>query len=283
METIEALMKSIAEDVQSIFRAHKVLAADSKQNAELDRTIGEMRFLMAFSFQKPFGICLGRAPFLSTEFFVGRDDGLAALANALNPSLLTSELQHVVLGGVREWARHNLLKLTAKAALAVTNQSVFIFNDAPNEHAVIKLVHDWLSDATNPRWLLIFDGYNDPNQFNIEDYYPPSFHGAIIVTTRRPEFVKGTAIHVQPLQKLEDSLSILQNRSQRENVQSDHHARLLAEQLAGLPLDLTIAGANLRYSALSFERYLQEYRKCKNCNVYPRRPVKLPDYTECTS
>ncbi|KAJ5117722.1 TPR-like protein [Penicillium atrosanguineum] len=252
METIEALMKSIAEDVQSIFRAHKVLAADSKQNAELDRTIGEMRFLMAFSFQKPFGICLGRAPFLSTEFFVGRDDGLAALANALNPSLLTSELQHVVLGGVRGVGKTQLAKAYGEsrsgsyesvfwlnaASESLLRQSfeslaVFIFNDAPNEHAVIKLVHDWLSDATNPRWLLIFDGYNDPNQFNIEDYYPPSFHGAIIVTTRRPEFVKGTAIHVQPLQKLEDSLSILQNRSQRENVQSgglsNHVAKIIMQ------------------------------------------------------
>ncbi|KAJ6117956.1 TPR-like protein [Penicillium sp. IBT 18751x] len=101
METIEALMRSIVENVQSIVSAHKVLAADSKQNTELDEIIAEMRSLMAFSFQKPFGSCLGRAPYLPTGFFVGRADELAALANALNPSLLTSELQRVILGGVR--------------------------------------------------------------------------------------------------------------------------------------------------------------------------------------
>lgn len=48
---------------------------------------------------------------------------------------------------------------------------VCILNDAPNGYAIFKLVHYWLSDTTNPRWLLIFDGYNDPNQFYIQDYY----------------------------------------------------------------------------------------------------------------
>lgn len=238
-ETIEALMKSIAEDVRTIFSARKALVADSKQYAELNETIDEMRSLMAFSFQRPFGLCIQRAPYLSTESFVGRDDELAALANALNPSLLTSELQRVVLGGVRGVGKTQLAKAYGEsrsssyesvfwlnaASESLLRQSfeslaVVIFQDAPNEHAVVKLVHDWLADATNTRWLLIFDGYNDPTQFNIEDYYPPAFHGAIIVTTRCPEFVTGTSFHVQPLQKLEDSLSILQNRSQRKNVQS---------------------------------------------------------------
>jgi hypothetical protein len=79
-------------------------------------------------------------------------------------------------------------------------------------------VRQWLSDPKNTRWLLIYDNYDDPKQFNIEMYYPFGSHGAIIVTTRRPDLVNGRLVRVQPLQDVEESLEILQTRSGREDV-----------------------------------------------------------------
>jgi NB-ARC domain len=81
-------------------------------------------------------------------------------------------------------------------------------------------VRRWLSDAGNTRWLLIFDNYDDPRGFKIETYYPPASHGAIVVTTRRPDLVAGRTVRIQPLQNIEESLTILQTRSQREKVKS---------------------------------------------------------------
>lgn len=84
----------------------------------------------------------------------------------------------------------------------------------------IRRVHSWLSDPRNTTWLLIFDNYDDPDQFDIVEYYPPSSHGAIIITTRRPDLVTGEVLHVKPLHPVEDGLQVLQIRSKRQNIQS---------------------------------------------------------------
>lgn len=60
----------------------------------------------------------------------------------------------------------------------------------------------------------------------------------------------------------------------------DPDARLLAERLKGLPLALATAGALLRKSTLSFQRYLQEYDR--KWNLDPRRPLQLQEYQDRT-
>jgi len=78
----------------------------------------------------------------------------------------------------------------------------------------------WLSEADNTRWLLIFDNYDDPDQYQITNYYPHASHGSIIITTRLPDMVRGAPIKVQHLDRLEDSLQILETWSERQNVKS---------------------------------------------------------------
>jgi hypothetical protein len=78
----------------------------------------------------------------------------------------------------------------------------------------------WLSKLENSRWLLIFDNYDDPNQYQIEQYYPFVAHGSIIITTRQPDDVNGYQIKIQSLTNDEDSLIILATRSGRPDVSS---------------------------------------------------------------
>ena len=78
----------------------------------------------------------------------------------------------------------------------------------------------WLSKLENSHWLLIFDNYDDPNQYQIEQYYPFVAHGSIIITTRQPDRVNGYQIKVQSMTNDEDSLNILATRSGRPNVSS---------------------------------------------------------------
>jgi hypothetical protein len=85
---------------------------------------------------------------------------------------------------------------------------------------VIVRVQRWLSDPLNTGWLLIFDNYDDPNLFDINVYYPPASQGSILVTTRCQDQIEGTIMHVKPLQNTRDGLTILQTRSERDNVQS---------------------------------------------------------------
>ncbi len=81
-------------------------------------------------------------------------------------------------------------------------------------------VRRWLSDTANIRWLLIFDKYDDPDVFDIRKYYPPAARGSIIITTRLPDHVSGKLIHVRPLEHIDESLQVLETRSERQNVQA---------------------------------------------------------------
>lgn len=79
-------------------------------------------------------------------------------------------------------------------------------------------VSNWLSEQDNSRWLLVFDNYDDPDEYKITQYYPSVAHGSIIITTRQPDRATGEKIKVQLMAKVEESLYVLATRSGRENV-----------------------------------------------------------------
>jgi len=181
-----------------------------------------------------------------------------------------------------------------KDSFRILAETVFDARDPvvlANERCIVHMKR-WLSDRRNTRWLLIFDNYDDPKSYRVEQYYPDVLHGSIIVTTRRPELVAGHPIRLRPLQRVEEQLEVLETRSERKNVKfgklfdsfmsqytdspEDLHARRLVERLGGLPLALATAGAYLRRSTFSFERYLQKYEQ--TWNVDHHWPAKLPEY-----
>jgi predicted ATPase len=87
-----------------------------------------------------------------------------------------------------------------------------------DDEQMLLRVRRWLSDLANRRWLLIFDNYDDPELFDIRQYYSHTAQGSIIITTRLPELVDGTRVYVQPLERVDDSLQILATKSQRQNI-----------------------------------------------------------------
>lgn len=89
--------------------------------------------------------------------------------------------------------------------------------------AILEGVRQWLSRPENAPWLIIFDNYDEPSVFTIDKYYPIVTHGSIIVTTRLPSRISDVFISVKPLHRIEDSLAVLQTRSQRSNVDSGEY------------------------------------------------------------
>lgn len=81
-------------------------------------------------------------------------------------------------------------------------------------------ISKWLCELDNHRWLLIFDNYDNPSEFDIAQHYPAVAHGSIIVTTRVPREVNGSKLDLVPLRKEEDSLQVLSTRSGRKDVDS---------------------------------------------------------------
>ncbi|KAL4967483.1 P-loop containing nucleoside triphosphate hydrolase protein, partial [Aspergillus stella-maris] len=255
-----------------------------------------------FSFREPAGLCLSQAPYIPSELFVGRSKELNQISEMLQP-LDIQEQQRLVLGGVGGIGKTQLAIAYAKSCHQTYNsvfwlnaeseatlqdsflliaKQIFRLQQPDKLQAEDAVIHtcQWLSNTQNRRWLLIFDNYDDPNIFKIEQYCPFASHGVVLITTRQPNLVAGKKILIRPIQDIKDSLIILQSRSKRESTRTDPHAKRLAERLAGLPLALATAGAFLQHSTITFQRYLQEYEK--RWNINPRQSTQLEEYQNRT-
>ena len=189
------------------------------------------------------GVCLGQAPYIDSTFFIGRESEMKEIREALKLRDRMQKQQRLVLGGMVGIGKTQLAisyakrhhndyesvfwlnatsEATLKASFRTMAELIFDVQEPgvlEGEQSLIR-AHQWLSDKKNTQWLLIFDNYDDPDQYNIERYYPSASHGTIIITTRRPYRVVEGPIMVQPLSDLEESLEILQTRSHRDNVKS---------------------------------------------------------------
>lgn len=104
-----------------------------------------------------------------------------------------------------------------------------------NDEQIYIYVSNWLSEHENTRWLLIFDNYDDPDQYQLQKYYPFVAHGSVIVTTRQPGRVNGEKVRVRSMSKEDESLRILATRSRRGNVESGRETLFTPCSRAGRP------------------------------------------------
>jgi len=95
-----------------------------------------------------------------------------------------------------------------------------------NLDELIDTVKTWLSLPHNTRWLMIYDNYDnpkvtgnmDPTAVDIQKFLPESYQGSIIITTRSSQIKIGHRIQITKLKDLQDSLKILLNASNREEL-----------------------------------------------------------------
>jgi hypothetical protein len=189
------------------------------------------------------GLNLLDAPDVGDHLFIGRDDELEQMKTFLLSNPDFSDRKVLVLGGmggigktqmvIRYAKRHHtsyssvfLIDATSESALRTSLRRLApqILRgetvDQLDDDQLKTQISLWLSELENSRWLLIFDNYDDPDQYQIEQYYPFVAHGSIIITTRQPDRVNGYQIKVQPITNDEDSLNILATRSGRPDVLS---------------------------------------------------------------
>jgi len=213
-----------------------VIAGNVSYNIQLNEYKGPDEILA-------FGLCLGQAPRIDLDKFVGRATELDMMSQILQPGYQSTEQLHLVLGGMGGIGKTQMaiayaqrhqhcytsafwLNATSKQTLQLSFRLVagrFLkAQDAEllNNEQILVRVHEWLSDTRNTQWLLIFDNYDDPDQFDIGEYCPYAAHGSIVITSRLPDHVNGQQVRVQPLSNIEESLEILQTRSRRENVKN---------------------------------------------------------------
>jgi len=95
-----------------------------------------------------------------------------------------------------------------------------------NLDEVVDAVNAWLSRPNNTRWLMIYDNYDnpklpgrtDPAAVDIRKFFPESYQGSIIITTRSSQVRIGHLIQIRKLSDIRDSLEILSTISRRQGL-----------------------------------------------------------------
>jgi hypothetical protein len=109
----------------------------------------------------------------------------------------------------------------------------------------VAAVKRWLDQRKNDRWLIIYDNYDNPalnrsregrpakeldvdeadsdmnavsQCYDIRRFLPETHHGAVLITTRSAQVKVGRQIPLGKLQELKDSLNILANTSDRQDL-----------------------------------------------------------------
>jgi hypothetical protein len=191
------------------------------------------------------GLNLFDAPDMGDDLFIGREAELQKTESILYPQSDSrgSNRKVLILGGmggigktqlaITYAKRHlhsysSIFWLNANTKATLNNSLRTMTNRILPPETVSKLDNDqvwvhisnWLSELDNTRWLLIFDNYDDADQYNITKYYPSVAHGSIIITTRTPEDLRGEQIKLKHITEEEDGLRILATRSGRQTIQS---------------------------------------------------------------
>jgi hypothetical protein len=200
---------------------------------------------------KSFGLCLGQAPQIEPDAFIGRTNELQQLQDWLLPTNHPHRqciVSVVGMGGmgktqlslahVRDCAddyssvfwvnakdetslRQNMADLSAvisHGSAPPASQS------ADDEKLKIDKVRRWLSEPGNDQWLLIFDNYDDPHLpgirsptgYNIQSFFPTRSQGSIIITSRSTKLTFSKQLKLQKLENVNTSVAILSQRSGKD-------------------------------------------------------------------
>jgi hypothetical protein len=135
----------------------------------------------------------------------------------------------------------------------------------------LQLIESW-----NRSWLLVFDNYDNPHQFqNLRRYIPPSSQGSILVTSRNLDLAGlGTVVEVPPMSQKE-ALSLLYDRvggAEKFPEQEDYAAKIV-DLLGYLPLAIDQAGAYIhRRVNFPLSRFIDEYQERKDL-IWSKAPT----------
>lgn len=182
---------------------------------------------------------LSQTTCIDPNYFKGRGDELAEMTRILSPIQKPPRQQCLTINGKGGLGKTQLaiayaklycergspaydsvllLNATSKSKLKESFRRIAkrIFKKMPESEDAVHHTLRWLSDPKNTGWLLIFDEYDDPDQFDISNYFPGGAHGSILITTQSPTSVPGISFCLRSLDE-EGSLAVLAARSERAN------------------------------------------------------------------
>jgi NB-ARC domain len=142
---------------------------------------------------------------------------------------------------------------------------------------IAREVVQWLAQEDNSNWLLIFDNIDkepsDEGGFDIMSYFPPKYHGSILITTRLAPLSRlgrskriGRMTKAEAIELLDQTVGMplwCQQSPWANPGQESPATRQLLETLGGLPLAISQAGRFINTLNLKLETYLELYTSSK--------------------
>lgn len=136
-------------------------------------------------------------------------------------------------------------------------------------------------------WLIVFDNYDKPKDFNIAEFFPNSPLGSILITTRSPAVCSlGKAISLPGMTESEGLRLLLDNYDGWDDEETKKHGRLILARLGYLPLALAQANAYLRrrQGIDPISKYLEHYENSMKEVLDSTNDVSMyQDYSFSTS
>jgi tetratricopeptide (TPR) repeat protein len=245
---------------------------------------------------------LWNVPYQRNPFFTGREDVLHSLHEALQSDSIVG-LSHPQgirgLGGIgktqtaleyayRYRAEYQaILWVRADSAATLTASFVELAHvlELPegreqDQEGIVQAVLRWF--RLHRGWLLIYDNIEDLS--TVEPFLPKAGPGHVVLTTRA-HTLSGTAQSLE-MQKMEPDIgallllrraSILPLQATLDLASEDdlHCARLIAQELDGLPIALDQAGAYIKEMACTLSDYLLLYQQRRRDLLQTRGTVDM--------
>ncbi|KAI5786969.1 hypothetical protein DFH27DRAFT_574567 [Peziza echinospora] len=141
---------------------------------------------------------------------------------------------------------------------------------------IVSAVMNWFSDAENELWLLVLDNVDDLS-FDISKFIPRSPHGALLATSRRPDFAqRGIGVNIREMQE-DDAVSLLLASAgfgQALSVISEEdteEAKAIVIDLGYWPLAVQQAGAYMAINQISLNAYRKKYNSELQTHILSNR------------
>ncbi|KAF3922296.1 hypothetical protein ABW20_dc0107567 [Dactylellina cionopaga] len=141
----------------------------------------------------------------------------------------------------------------------------------------------WLQMSGNTKWLLIFDNVDDLETFDIQKYLPNQGGGAILITSRRPEFSYYAEQASLDGLDSESAVALLMKLAHlKDTGVLKSEATTLVEKLGFMPLAINHAGCYIHETKLPLEEYLSYYERAF-VTVQSRKPKSGWSYRNDTT
>lgn len=145
----------------------------------------------------------------------------------------------------------------------------------------IETAREWLVSSTiwsnfrlciglttlDPGWLLVFDNLNCMKTFR--QFRPICDHGSILITTQDPDIALTASMDLQlrPLGNEEGARLLLSYVKHADQSDAFEQARLICQELGGLPLAIVHVAGYVRQSQKKLAGFLNEYQAAYSQNV----------------